>query len=38
LLGIVAGVDVNLAYISLSIILVMIFFVSLLFLKNLKEL
>ena len=38
LLGIVAAVDVNLAYISLSIILVMIFFVSLLFLKNLKEL
>ncbi|MCK4285365.1 MAG: MFS transporter [Candidatus Lokiarchaeota archaeon] len=37
-LGFVAGINVNFAYITLSIILVIIFFVSLPFLKKLKEL
>jgi MFS family permease len=36
-LGIVAGVSVNFAYITLSMILVIIFFISLPFIKNFRE-
>lgn len=37
ILGIIAGINVNFAYISLSIILVLIFILNLIFLKNFKE-
>lgn len=37
ILGIVAGINVNFAYVTLSIILVIIFSISLAFMKNFKE-
>ncbi|MBY8984793.1 MAG: MFS transporter [Candidatus Lokiarchaeota archaeon] len=37
ILGIIAGINVNFAYISLSIILVLIFIINLIFQKNFKE-
>ncbi len=37
ILGIVGGINVNIAYITLSIILLLIFFFNLIFLKNFKE-